>query len=108
MDVDLEDRLVYGLTPMRLAYFVLALLAGTALWSSHWAPAPLRGCACAIVMAAGSVLAWGSWRGRPADAWVADLAIFVAACYRVRWHRDSAVGHARGAAPHVDIDVGSP
>src|SRR5665811_2374740 len=39
LDVDLEDRLLYGLTPIRLAYAVGALLAAFALWSSPWGPA---------------------------------------------------------------------
>jgi len=38
LDVDLEDKLLYGLTPMRLAYLVVALLGGFALWSSPWSP----------------------------------------------------------------------
>ena len=33
LDVDLEDKLIYGLTPMRLAYLVVSLLAG--LRSGH-------------------------------------------------------------------------
>jgi len=34
LDVDLEDKLLYGLTPIRLMYLVVSLLAGFALWSS--------------------------------------------------------------------------
>jgi len=32
LDVDLEDKLLYGLTPMRLAHLVVSLLGGFALW----------------------------------------------------------------------------
>ena len=32
LDVDLEDKLLYGLTPMRLAYLVVGLVAGFGLW----------------------------------------------------------------------------
>jgi hypothetical protein len=105
LDVDLEDQIVYGLTPMRLAYFVLALLAGLAAWSSH-APAVLRAFACATAVVIGAVVAWGRWRGRPADSWIADLAIFVASGHRLRWKRDAALSSGadgaladRGAGP---------
>lgn len=89
MDVDLEDKLLYGLTPMRLAYLVLALLAGFALWSSQWAPSPVRAMACLIVVATGAAAAWGRWKGRPVDGWIADISIFVINTHRLgldmRW-----------------------
>ena len=82
LDVDLEDRLVYGLTPIRLGYLVIALLAGFSTWSSSWAPAAMRG-VCALALAAiGVAAAWGRWRGRPADAWLVDVAWFVMANVR--------------------------
>lgn len=83
LDVDLEDRLVYGLTPIRLAYVVLAGLGGLAIWSAHWLPELLRGAIAVIVIALGAALAWGRWRGRAADEWLADAARFVAASVRV-------------------------
>ena len=50
LDVDLEDKLLYGLTPTRLAYLVIALLAAFSTWSSPWASAPIRaGVAVALV-----------------------------------------------------------
>jgi hypothetical protein len=85
LDVDLEDKLLYGLTPMRLAYVVVALVAAFALWSSHWAPSPLRALAAGMVTVAGVGAGWGRWRGRPADSWVADIARFAAANYRVEF-----------------------
>jgi hypothetical protein len=89
LDVDLEDKLLYGLTPMRLAYLLVALLGGFALWSSLWAPAPLRALACSIVVGTGAVAAWGRWKGRPVDGWIADLSIFVINTHRLvidmRW-----------------------
>jgi F0F1-type ATP synthase assembly protein I len=87
LDVDLEDKLLYGLTPTRLVYLVVALLAAFALWSGSWAIAPIRGAAAALLVAVGAVAAWGRWRGRPADRWVTDAALFVLATYRVRWRR---------------------
>jgi hypothetical protein len=95
LDVDLEDKLLYGLTPMRLAYLVVALLGGFALWSSPWAPSPLRTGAGLAVAGIGAAAAWGRWRGRAVDAWVADISIFVINTHRVtlnkRWlQRNSA------------------
>ena len=83
LDVDLEDKLLYGLTPMRLAYLVVSLLAGFALWSSPWSPQPARAVACVLVIGLGVVLAWGRWRARAADQWLSDVAIFVVRRYRV-------------------------
>ena len=85
LDVDLEDRLLYGLTPMRLGYAVGALLAAFALWSSPWGPVVLRGAASVVVITVGGIMSWGTWRGRPADGWVVDLAFFIARTYRLTW-----------------------
>jgi hypothetical protein len=91
LDVDLEDKLLYGLTPMRLAYLVVALVAGFGLWSSQWAPSPVRVFACSAVVATGAVAAWGRWRGRAVDGWVADLFLFVISAHRLvldrGWHQ---------------------
>jgi hypothetical protein len=85
LDVDLEDRLLYGLTPMRLAYAVGALLIAFALWSSPWAPAALRAVAAMLVIGIGAVVSWGRWRGAPADAWVVNLVLFGARTRRLVW-----------------------
>ncbi len=85
LDVDLEDKLIYGLTPMRLAYLVVSLLAGFALWSSPWSPEPIRAGACIGVIGLGVGLAWGRWRARPTDRWLSDIAIFTARRYCVEW-----------------------
>lgn len=87
LDVDLEDKLIYGLTPARLVYLVLALLAAFATWSSQWAPSPVRAIAASVIAALGAGAAWGRWRGRPIDGWVTDLAIYTAATYRIAWRR---------------------
>jgi hypothetical protein len=89
LDVDLEDKLLYGLTPIRLAYLVVALLAGIAVWSSPWAPSPVRLVASLIVVALGAAGAWGRWQGRAADAWVADISIFLVNTHRVSWNTHS-------------------
>jgi hypothetical protein len=86
LDVDLEDKLLYGLTPMRLAYLVVGLLGGFALWSSPWAPSAVRAGACFVVVGGGAVAAWGRWRGRTVDAWVVDVALFVINTRRLEWN----------------------
>jgi hypothetical protein len=86
LDVDLEDKLLYGLTPMRLAYLVLGLLGALALWSSPWGPSPVRAIASLLVVVGGAVAAWGRWRGRAIDAWIADLSIFAANTRRLAWN----------------------
>jgi hypothetical protein len=78
LDVDLEDRLVYGLTPTRLAYAVISLLGGFALWSSNWAPAMFRALAALVVIVIGVAMSWGRWRGTPADVWLIDVVLFTA------------------------------
>jgi len=92
LDVDLEDRLLYGLTPLRLAYAVGALLAAFALWSSPWGPAALRAVASSLVIGVGAIMSWGRWRGAPADRWVAEFLLFVARTRRLVW-----------AGPHVRL-----
>jgi hypothetical protein len=86
LDVDLEDRLLYGLTPTRLAYLVVALLAGFALWSSPWSPLAVRASAALLVVGLGAVVSWGRWRGRPADVWLVDIALFAVRTRRVKWN----------------------
>jgi hypothetical protein len=83
LDVDLEDRLLYGLTPTRLGYLVISLIVGFALWSSPWAITPLRAGAALIVVATGAVISWGRWRGRRADALLVDIATFTARTHRI-------------------------
>ena len=85
LDVDLEDMLLYGLTPTRLAYLVVALLAGFTVWSSQWAPAPARLCTALAIVALGASAAWGRWRGRAVDSWLVDIVTFALGTFRVRW-----------------------
>ena len=87
LDIDLEDKLLYGLTPTRLVYLVVALLAAFSLWSGQWSAAPLRGVCAVTLVVVGAAAAWGRWRGRPVDAWAADLTAFCIATYRVRLER---------------------
>ena len=84
LDVDLEDKLLYGLTPARLGYLVVALLMAFSVWSTRWASVPIRGSAALALLTVGAAAAWGRWRGRPADRWLVDIVVFVAATHRVR------------------------
>ncbi len=81
-DVDLEDTLIYGLSPIRFGYLVVAALATLALWRAAALPGPARALVCLVLPAGGAVLAWGTWRGRHVDGWLVDLAIFVRRNYR--------------------------
>ena len=92
LDVDLEDRLLYGLTPMRLAYAVGAVLVAFALWSAPWGPPALRVLAASLVIGAGAIMSWGRWRGMPADGWVTNFAIFMFRTHRLTW-----------TGPHIGI-----
>lgn len=71
IDVDLEDRLIFGLSPQRFGYLALAALAGMAAWKS----VPYVGfVVAAIIVGLGAALAWGRWRGLAADRWVVAAA----------------------------------
>ena len=89
LDVDLEDRLLYGLTPTRLAYLVVALVSGFTLWSSPWAPTPIRAGAALLTIGIGAVASWGRWMGRSADLWLVDFILFSARSHQVTWNTSS-------------------
>lgn len=84
LDVDLEDRLLYGLTPIRLAYLVVGLLGAFAVWSAHGSPAPVRAAAALLIASIAAIAAWGRWRGRALDSWATDFVIFTVATWRLR------------------------
>ncbi len=84
LDIDLEDRLIYGLTPVRFGYMVVAALGALAAWSAQSLALYLRGPMAAICLLAGAATAWGRFGGRPLDGWLADLTRFVLANYRLR------------------------
>jgi hypothetical protein len=98
LDVDLEDRLLYGLTPTRLGYLVVALLGGFAIWTSQWSPLPVRAAAALLVVGTGAVVSWGRWRGRAADVWLVDVMLFAVRTHRVTWSMRWPVRRRRAAA----------
>ena len=81
-DVDLEDRLIYGLSPLRFGYLVIAALGALSLWRAEAVPPVLRAVPCLLLLGGGAALAWGRWQGRGLDCWLVDLAVFVRRNYR--------------------------
>ena len=90
LDVDLEDKLLYGLTPVRLGYLVVGLLAAFSVWSAHWGPGALRAGVAAIICAGAAASAWGRFRGRAVDGWAVDIVSFLLTNYRFKWKRRGA------------------
>jgi hypothetical protein len=80
LDVDLEDRLVFGLTPQRFGYVTVAALAAMASW--HALPF-VGGPLAVLCLAAGAALGWLRWHGRGLDHWVVAAALWVVRTRRV-------------------------
>lgn len=97
-DVDLEDRLVFNLTPVQFGYLVIGALAAGIVWKFPWAPGPIRLLAALPPALAGAALAWGRWRGRAFDAWAADLLLFLRHNLRLRRGARGLAGPRRRAA----------
>jgi hypothetical protein len=81
-DVDLEDRLIYGLTPVRFGYLVVAGLGAILIWNLNPAPLLLRLPGCLLLGCVGALLAWGRLAGRPMDRILADALLFFLRNYR--------------------------
>jgi hypothetical protein len=94
-DVDLEDRLVFGLTPVRFGYLVIGALAAVGLWNLHELPVPVRLIPCLLVAALAVALAWGRWHGRPLDRLALDASVFC--------RRNYGLGVAADPAPAVTL-----
>ena len=80
--IDLEDRLLYGLSPARLGY--VATLAVLAIW--FWRqPAwlPLRLLPALVLVGAGVAVGWLQRDGRHLDAWAQDLGRYALSNYRI-------------------------
>jgi hypothetical protein len=88
-DVDLEDKLLYGLTPVRFGYLVIAGLAAVMVWNLSALPILARAPGCLLLGGFGALVAWGRWRGRPIDRFLADAALYFCHNYRptVWWWR---------------------
>ena len=80
--IDLEDRLLYGLSPARLGYVAgLAVLASWCWRQQVWWP--LRIAAAVVVLAAALAVGWLRHDGRHLDAWAEDIARHLVRRYRV-------------------------
>ncbi len=75
-DLDLEEPLVYGLTPTRLCCLLAFWLPALAAWRADLPPVA-RAVAAIVLLAAGAAVAWGRWRSRPLDRWAVDAGLFV-------------------------------
>ena len=84
LDVDLEDRIIFGLTPQRFGYLVLGALAAFAFWSQHSWPELLRAAAGLPFVLGSAAAAWGRWRDRPLDDYLLDVGRYLVANYEVR------------------------
>ena len=73
LDLDLEDHLIFGLTPVRFGYLAIGALAAYTL-GGH-APGPLGLPLALLLVALAAAFAWVRWHGRPLDAWLLDLAV---------------------------------
>jgi hypothetical protein len=81
-DVDLDDKLVYGLTPGRFGYLVIAGLAAVMIWNLAALPLLVRAFGCLLLGGVAALLAWGRWRGRPMDRFLADAVLYFCRNYR--------------------------
>jgi hypothetical protein len=106
-DVDLEDRLIFGLTPTRFGYVVVAALGALALWRAGGQPPWLPGLPCLLLLAGGASLAWGRWQGRPADRWLADLAVHGVRNYRLLGRAGRQAPVALPSAPPAAVPLGA-
>ena len=84
LEIDLEDRLIYGLSPQRFGYLVLGGLAAMALWSQAWLPEAIRVGLSVVPLGAGAGLAWGGWRGRGLDLLIWDAALYLVRNYQLQ------------------------
>lgn len=84
--IDLEDRLLYGLSPARLGYVAgLAVLASWFWRQPVWVP--LRVLPAMLLLAVAAAIGWLRHDGRHLDEWARDLVLHVMAryCLDVDW-----------------------
>lgn len=87
MDVDLEDHLIYGLSPIRFGYVALAVLAAMVAWAGGRPPVIPRVALALLILAVGAGAGWVIFRGRHLDDWALDLARFLVGNHRIRVER---------------------
>ena len=87
MDVDLEDQLIYGLSPTRFGYVAIAVLAAMVVWAGGRPPVVPRVALALVLLAIGAGAGWVTFRGRHLDDWALDLARFLVGNHRIRIER---------------------
>jgi hypothetical protein len=86
--IDLEDRLLYGLSPARLGYLAALGVLAIWFWRLHvWLP--FRMLPALLVLAAGCAVGWLRRDGRYLDAWAEDLVRYLLRNYRIVLRRAS-------------------
>ena len=80
--IDLEDRLLYGLSPARLGYVVGLVVVAAWFWRQpFWGP--LRWLPGVLLLALAAAVGWLQHEGRHLDAWLEDLGRHLLARYRL-------------------------
>ena len=87
MDVDLEDQLIYGLSPMRFGYVAIAVLGAMVAWAGGRPPVIPRVALALLLLAVGAAAGWVTFRARHLDDWALDLARWVLGNHRIRVER---------------------
>ena len=76
------------------------VLGAMAFWSAQWLIAPVRLPLVVVILAAGAVLAYGRFAGRPADEWLVDSFLFIISTRRLVWRT--------GERPHPSHEAEFP
>jgi hypothetical protein len=73
LDLDLQDQLMFGLTPARFGYLVGGVLGALTLGTRT--PRPLAVPLALLSALLAAAFCWVRWQGRPLDAWLLDATI---------------------------------
>ncbi|MDQ6637572.1 MAG: hypothetical protein M3Y62_07290 [Candidatus Dormibacteraeota bacterium] len=76
-DVDLEDKLIFGLSPIRFGYLVIAVIGAFTVWGLQLLPGVVRVFSCLLMLLAGPLLAWGRVGGTRSDRLAWDCLVFL-------------------------------
>ena len=99
LELELEDRLIYGLSAQRFGYLVVAGLAAAGIWSRYSMPGAIRLALCVVPLTVAAVLAWGRWRSRGLDLYLYDASFFLVRNYRLEVVRQRLPVSVKPASP---------